>query len=588
MGDQTTIGALTRGQGLETPAGLADHPVVDKYYLLVIAIDEYAAAPNGTPWQELNNAVYDAAGVTEFLLGKYRFHRPAQKTTLPSVHGRSVNQYEALLTKCLYNKAATKANIFNHLVQVKAAMGPDDALLVYFSGHGVSRDGITYLVPYATNQEEFYNWVNWTELSAMFSNYEADQKGAHLLLLLDCCFAGNLVRGQVDSNEQYFSRYILTASSSNQSASDGIAGAGGPFANKLVSILEDNTRPYISLGQLNAVNAMNAHFAAAGLTQRVHYALLPGVRNGQGEFIFELAEKEIPPVPLLGRTILENLDFNAQKGSFYDHFLSPERPINLITTFGHPMDAHKLLGKILFRWLFDTRVVGRIPLSSAGLRYLEIQLTSLGSDDTWGSLIRMLAPSGGLREFTHQQCVEWIFNQVKEGIPTGQARHLVVHFGFEVGSTQLFEQLEQFYLDFQTRYLQLYKQLDAADQKKIGRVFILFSDERAEAEYTPFSPDEQPRLLMKYGASNLNLIAPPKIQHINHNHIYAWLQKAKESIQTTNIQQLEATQLFDPATGMMSFEINDVIDRIITYCGVSPDALIGFLFDFENKHVYDQ
>ncbi|WP_262510349.1 hypothetical protein [Flavilitoribacter nigricans] len=40
-GDNKTIGALTRGQGLDVPDGLKDHPVVENYYLLVIAVDRY-------------------------------------------------------------------------------------------------------------------------------------------------------------------------------------------------------------------------------------------------------------------------------------------------------------------------------------------------------------------------------------------------------------------------------------------------------------------------------------------------------------------------------------------------------------------
>src|SRR5690606_40707689 len=70
-----------------------------------------------------------------------------------------------------------------------------------------------------------------------------------------------------------------------------------------------------------------------------------------------------------------------------------------------------------------------------------------------------------LRDFTAGQCVEWIMDQVKEGALAGQARHLVLHFRFEVGSTELFEKLEKFYLEFQALYVPLFDQLSKEDRK---------------------------------------------------------------------------------------------------------------------------
>lgn len=586
-GNKHTIGTLTRGQGLDIPDGLKDQPVVEKYYLLVIGIDRYDEVPNGTPWQSLNNAVYDAARITELLLDRYRFHRPDEKNTLPVQNGQEIHQYNSVQTKCLYNEQATRANIFTHINVVKNSMGENDALLIYFSGHGVSRNGLTYLVPYGVNQEQDFDWVNWSEVIARFGDYETDKKCADLLLILDCCFGGTITRGQIFSNQHYYSRYVLTASGSQDKASDGPAGEGGPFANKLLDILQTNTRPYVSIGQLNVANALSAYFDMNGLAQQAHYGLLPNVKNGQGELVLELSEQHAPPVSLLGKSILDYLDFELQRGILSSHFKSRYRPINLISTFGSPFDAHKLLGKVLFRWLFDDKISGRIPLSDAGLRYLEIHLTRLGGDDIWGSLIRMLAPRPGIRDFTPEKCVQWIFDQVKEGALADHSRHLVIHFHFEVGSNDLFHKLETFYVEFQNLYIPMFQALSQEEKMKIGRVFILFSDERPDAEFTPFSPDQQEALLQKFGPANLNFIAPDKIGKINQNHIYAWIDNTKVLIQTNAIQQMDPTDFFDPFAEEVAFEIDDFIDKIIDHCGISAEALMGFLFDFQNKAVYD-
>lgn len=586
-GDNNTIGALTKGQGLDVPEGLKDHPVVENYYLLVIGIDRYDEVQNGTPWATLNNAVFDAARITELLLDRYHFHRPDEKDVLPARYGQEVAQYRSVRTKCLYNAAATKDNIFDHIEEVKNDIGENDALLIYFSGHGVSKNNLTYLVPYGVNKEQAHKWVNWSEVIAYFGDYESDKKCADLLIILDCCFGGTITRGQIYSNQDFYSRHVLTASGTQDLASDGAPGEGGPFANKFWEVLKNNTRPFASVGQLNLANSLSLHFELNGLAQQAHYGLLPNVKNGQGEFIFQLSDQDAPPIPLLGKSILDYLDFELQRGILSVHFKSRYRPLNLISTFGSPFDAHKLLGKVLFRWLFDPHISGRIPLSDAGLRYLEIHLTRLGADDIWGNLIRMLSPRAAIRDFTPENCVQWIFDQVKEGALADQSRHLVLHFHFEVGSQELFQKLENFYLEFQDLYIPMFEVLSREEKMKIGRVFILFSDEREVAEFTPYTPDQQEALLQKYGPTKLNLIAPDRIGKINPNHIYAWIDNTKELIRTNTIQQMEPTDFFDPFSEDVAFEVDDFIDKIIDHCGISAEALMGFLFDFQNKAVYD-
>lgn len=69
-------------------------------------------------------------------------------------------------------------------------VGPNDRVLFYFAGHGIALDGEDgpegFLVPVDANREDRTSFLPMTELSDALSQLPC----RHLLLILDCCFAG--------------------------------------------------------------------------------------------------------------------------------------------------------------------------------------------------------------------------------------------------------------------------------------------------------------------------------------------------------------------------------------------------------------
>jgi len=69
-------------------------------------------------------------------------------------------------------------------------VGPNDRVLVYFAGHGIALDGEDgpegYLVPADANREDRNSFLSMTELNDALAKLPC----RHLLLILDCCFAG--------------------------------------------------------------------------------------------------------------------------------------------------------------------------------------------------------------------------------------------------------------------------------------------------------------------------------------------------------------------------------------------------------------
>ncbi|MCO6490320.1 MAG: caspase family protein [Phaeodactylibacter sp.] len=86
-----------------------------------IAIDEYAHCP------KLNNCVKDAREFIEVLTARY--------------------QFEPENTITLFNAEATRPQILAGLKKLKSQVGPQDNLMIYFSGHGETEDNVGYWPP---------------------------------------------------------------------------------------------------------------------------------------------------------------------------------------------------------------------------------------------------------------------------------------------------------------------------------------------------------------------------------------------------------------------------------------------------------
>jgi hypothetical protein len=151
-----------------------------KNYALIIGIDEYRGK-----WPPLENAVRDAKAVADVLAKKFSFEK---------VH-------------TLYNQDATRDRILSTLEYLAKSVGPDDNLLIYFSGHGRKEPPLNkgYWVPVDATEKSIGRYISNREIQ----DYLASMSARHVLLVADACFAGDIFKGNTvkydfEDNEAYY------------------------------------------------------------------------------------------------------------------------------------------------------------------------------------------------------------------------------------------------------------------------------------------------------------------------------------------------------------------------------------------------
>jgi hypothetical protein len=281
---------------------------------VVIGIDAYQ---NGIP--PLRTAVNDARRVADVLETDFEY----------SVHLLTVEvTLERLRT--LFGEILPR--------EVEA----DDRLLVYFAGHGIALDGddgpAGYLVPQDARREDRGTFLPMTELSACLDRLPC----RHLLLVLDCCFAGAFRWSSTRDlgalpeviHRERFDRYIrdpawqvITSAACDQKALDVLSGeaiglrgrdpnqAGhSPFAAALLRALQGeadlvprprNGRPggdgVITATELYLYLRECVEVGAEADGHRQTPGLWPLKRHDKGEFIHLVPghELNLPPAPEL-------------------------------------------------------------------------------------------------------------------------------------------------------------------------------------------------------------------------------------------------------------------------------------------------
>jgi WD40 repeat protein len=278
---------------------------------VVIGIDEY-----GNDIPRLQTAVSDVRGLAQLLEEK---------------HGYDVRLFDRDVTL-----AALRRLLHDDL---PAAVGPDDRLLFYFAGHGIALDSqegpAGFLVPQDARRQDRTTFLPMTEMNDALAALPC----RHLLLLLDCCFAGafrwattrHLVAVPEVIHRQRYDRYIrdpawqvIASAAYDQRALDVLAGAAvgvrgeqgrhSPFAAALFSALRGDTDPDSHArgarpggdGVLTATRLylylrehVEVQTEGAGLRQTP--GLWPLRKHDRGEYIFLVPGHplELPPAPEL-------------------------------------------------------------------------------------------------------------------------------------------------------------------------------------------------------------------------------------------------------------------------------------------------
>lgn len=222
--------------------------IINRSLAIVIGIDQYKHIP------KLKNAVADAQSMASVLKNMYG--------------------YEVLI---LLNQRATKegldelvTNLTNKTIQFERQtieVKPTDRVLFYFAGHGFaeeaqdSEDGkpAGYFMPQDAEDGNSNTWLSMQNVYEAFTGLDCH----HLLMILDCCFAGRiswvekgrnatrsrkLYRQSYDHFVKHKTQQILTSAAHDEKAQDsfrfgqrGDQNGHSPFAHLLLKVLQGNS-----------------------------------------------------------------------------------------------------------------------------------------------------------------------------------------------------------------------------------------------------------------------------------------------------------------------------------------------------------
>ncbi len=275
---------------------------------LIVGIDAYTG---GIP--PLGNAVRDAEAVAAALGDDHGF------TAIRLLDGDAT---KAALERVLHE-------------QLPALVGPDDRVLVYFAGHGIAQDGDDgpegFLVPVDATPEDRGSLFPMLALHQALAALPC----RHLLLVLDCCFAGSFRWASTRSflpgaQTLYRKRYerfvgepawqVLTSTAPDQKALDLLDGLmigtrvisteHSPFAAALLDGLgggadrpgpDGKTKGVVTATELylHVRDVVELGAEAQGKAQTP--GLWPLPKHGRGEFLFHVPGRQpaLLPDPVL-------------------------------------------------------------------------------------------------------------------------------------------------------------------------------------------------------------------------------------------------------------------------------------------------
>jgi hypothetical protein len=168
-----------------------------------------------------------AIGINKYKNPKYtlKFSRADAEGVVQLFSGQKGKIYEQVYPKTLFDEQATRANILGAL---KLETRPEDVVVIYLAGHGVSIDGKYYYLPYEITDagDETVKKIGVTQDEIITALRELQAR--KVLLLLDTCQAGSLVVAMRGVDEERAVKllsktagvHVLTASKGDQAAAE--------------------------------------------------------------------------------------------------------------------------------------------------------------------------------------------------------------------------------------------------------------------------------------------------------------------------------------------------------------------------------
>jgi len=188
-------------------------------YILAVGLNEYANVQ-----YNLKYAVADALDFSEEVKRQQAKLDNSQRVEVISLNDRE----------------ATKANILKALADLSTKIQPEDALFIFFAGHGTAQQNHFYLIPHDLGYMGSRTQLNRAKLQRILSHSISDEEleravegidAGQLLLIIDACNSGQALeaeekrRGPMNSKglaQLAYEKgmYILTAAQSYQAANE--------------------------------------------------------------------------------------------------------------------------------------------------------------------------------------------------------------------------------------------------------------------------------------------------------------------------------------------------------------------------------
>ena len=261
-------------------SSVAHHANGLNYHAIVIGIDAYGEKES-SGWNNLKTAVRDAEDVGNVLEQKYGF----------KVHR-------------LINDAASLQQVVTTLDRELVKLGPSDAALVYFAGHGYFDEeyGEGYWVPQGTPYEldgrpARERWIS----NSLISEILEASKARHILVVADSCYSGSLFKRAEESTVpnaglpyyaeaiQKPSRFLLTSGNLEPVLDTG--DAHSIFAGQLLDYLAAPPQKIFSATELG----LQLREQISGVaSQRVRLESLDLAKHQGGEFVFSMKDEAWP------------------------------------------------------------------------------------------------------------------------------------------------------------------------------------------------------------------------------------------------------------------------------------------------------
>jgi uncharacterized caspase-like protein len=253
-------------------------------WAVIVGVDRY---PNMDRRRQLDYAVSDAKAVEKLLVEDL--------------------DYEPARIRSLYNQDASKNDVLAALNAFLADAGEEDAVFVFFAGHGHTEStaygDVGYILPHdgSLDPREMHRNISMTELSEISKRL----KVKHVLFAMDCCYGGQLLgryrasQEQPDRTVNYERllsltsrrvRQVLTAGGKGEEVLDGGPFGHSVFTGRFIEALRGNADinddGFITAAELE-LYVGDRVFEDARCRGKQQNPQLGKLFSGEGMFVFE-------------------------------------------------------------------------------------------------------------------------------------------------------------------------------------------------------------------------------------------------------------------------------------------------------------